>query len=116
MLIFEYVKTDLSKFMENYKDGLDPFRTKVLLYQLLRGLAFCHERKILHRDLKPQNILVSEEGELKLADFGLARAKSVPCRTFSHDVVTLWYRPPDVLLGSTQYSTSLDVGCWMYIW
>jgi cyclin-dependent kinase 14 len=114
MLIFEYVKTDLSKFMENYKDGLDPFRTKVLLYQLLRGLAFCHERKILHRDLKPQNILVSEEGELKLADFGLARAKSVPCRTFSHDVVTLWYRPPDVLLGSTQYSTSLDmwgVGC-----
>jgi cyclin-dependent kinase 14 len=64
--------------------------------------------------LKPQNLLVSNEGELKLADFGLARAKSVPSRTFSHDVVTLWYRPPDVLLGSTNYSSSLDmwgVGC-----
>lgn len=63
----------------------------------------------LLRDLKPQNLLVSEEGELKLADFGLARAQSVPSKTFSHDVVTLWYRPPDVLLGSTQYSTSLDM-------
>lgn len=53
-------------------------------------------------------------GELKLADFGLARAKSVPSHTYSHEVVTLWYRPPDVLLGSTEYSTSLDmwgVGC-----
>uniref|UniRef100_A0A915ELQ2 cyclin-dependent kinase n=1 Tax=Ditylenchus dipsaci TaxID=166011 RepID=A0A915ELQ2_9BILA len=114
ILVFEYMKTDLSKFMENYRHGLDPFRVKIFLFQLLRGLAFCHEKKILHRDLKPQNLLVSEEGELKLADFGLARAKSVPCRTFSHDVVTLWYRPPDVLLGSTHYSTSLDmwgVGC-----
>ena len=106
---FVLQKIDLSKLMETYRYGLDPFRTKLFLYQLLRGLAFCHDRKILHRypfltlswpliflgnsqlrDLKPQNLLVSEDGELKLADFGLARAKSVPCRTFSHDVVTLW--------------------------
>lgn len=69
---------------------------------------------MLHRDVKPQNLLISEIGELKLADFGLARAKSVPSHTYSHEVVTLWYRPPDVLLGSTEYSTSLDmwgVGC-----
>uniref|UniRef100_A0A7E4UT05 cyclin-dependent kinase n=2 Tax=Panagrellus redivivus TaxID=6233 RepID=A0A7E4UT05_PANRE len=114
ILVFEYVKTDLAKFMEHYRNGLDPYRTKIFLFQLLRGLAYCHDRKILHRDLKPQNLLVSENNELKLADFGLARAKSVPCRTFSHDVVTLWYRPPDVLMGSTHYSTSLDmwgVGC-----
>uniref|UniRef100_A0A914CT40 cyclin-dependent kinase n=1 Tax=Acrobeloides nanus TaxID=290746 RepID=A0A914CT40_9BILA len=114
ILVFEYVKTDLSKFMTNYPDGLNNFMTRIFLFQLLRGLNFCHERKILHRDIKPQNLLISENGELKLADFGLARAKSVPCRTFSHDVVTLWYRPPDVLLGSTQYSTSVDmwgVGC-----
>lgn len=73
---------------------------------------FC--RRVLHRDVKPQNLLISEIGELKLADFGLARAKSVPSHTYSHEVVTLWYRPPDVLLGSTEYSTSLDmwgVGC-----
>ena len=62
-----------------------------------------------HRDLKPQNLLISDIGELKLADFGLARAKSVPTRTYSHEVVTLWYRPPDVLMGSTQYSTPLDM-------
>lgn len=71
----------------------------------------------MHRDLKPQNLLISERGELKLADFGLARAKSVPTHTYSNEVVTLWYRPPDVLLGSTQYTTSIDmwgVGCILY--
>lgn len=87
---------------------------KLFLFQLLRGLSYCHKRRVLHRDVKPQNLLISEIGELKLADFGLARAKSVPSHTYSHEVVTLWYRPPDVLLGSTEYSTSLDmwgVGC-----
>uniref|UniRef100_A0A8C9FZ76 Protein kinase domain-containing protein n=1 Tax=Pavo cristatus TaxID=9049 RepID=A0A8C9FZ76_PAVCR len=71
-------------------------------------------RKVLHRDLKPQNLLINEKGELKLADFGLARAKSVPTKTYSNEVVTLWYRPPDVLLGSSEYSTQIDmwgVGC-----
>ena len=84
---------------------------------MLRGLAYCHARRVLHRDLKPQNLLINERGELKLADFGLARAKSVPSKTFSTEVVTLWYRPPDVLLGSTEYSTPIDmwgVGCIFY--
>uniref|UniRef100_A0A3B3URD6 Cyclin dependent kinase 17 n=1 Tax=Poecilia latipinna TaxID=48699 RepID=A0A3B3URD6_9TELE len=87
------------------------------MFQILRGLSYCHKRKVLHRDLKPQNLLINERGELKLADFGLARAKSVPTKTYSNEVVTLWYRPPDVLLGSSEYSTQIDmwgVGCIFY--
>ncbi|XP_045606427.1 cyclin-dependent kinase 14 [Procambarus clarkii] len=112
--VFEYVHTDLSQYLEKHGGGLHPRNVKLFLFQLLRGLSYCHRRRILHRDIKPQNLLISEIGELKIADFGLARAKSVPSHTYSHEVVTLWYRPPDVLLGSTDYSTSLDmwgVGC-----
>ncbi|XP_055323897.1 cyclin-dependent kinase 14 isoform X4 [Sitodiplosis mosellana] len=112
--VFEYVNTDLSQYMERHAGGLDHRNVRLFLFQLLRGLSYCHKRRVLHRDVKPQNLLISEIGELKLADFGLARAKSVPSHTYSHEVVTLWYRPPDVLLGSTDYSTSLDmwgVGC-----
>lgn len=112
--VFEFVNTDLSLYLEKNAGGLHPKNVKLFLFQLLRGLSYCHRRRILHRDVKPQNLLISEIGELKLADFGLARAKSVPSHTYSHEVVTLWYRPPDVLLGSTNYTMSLDiwgVGC-----
>ena len=78
-------------------------------------MAFCHERRVLHRDLKPQNLLINKSSlQLKLADFGLARAFGVPVRNYSHEVVTLWYRAPDVLLGSRKYSTQIDMwsaGC-----
>ncbi|KAF7496433.1 Cyclin-dependent kinase 14 [Sarcoptes scabiei] len=114
ILVFEFVDTDLSQYLERHPGGLNPKNVRLFMFQLLRGLSYCHERRILHRDLKPQNLLISEQGELKLADFGLARAKSIPSHTYSNEVVTLWYRPPDVLLGSRNYSTSLDmwgVGC-----
>ncbi|XP_049845043.1 cyclin-dependent kinase 17-like isoform X1 [Schistocerca gregaria] len=116
-LVFEYLEKDLKQYMDECCNILSMNNVKIFLFQLLRGLAYCHRRRILHRDLKPQNLLINERGELKLADFGLARAKSVPTKTYSNEVVTLWYRPPDVLLGSTEYSTQIDmwgVGCIFY--
>ncbi|KAF7798594.1 hypothetical protein EIP86_009816 [Pleurotus ostreatoroseus] len=116
VLIFEYCERDLKKYMDAHGDrgALDPVTVRSFMYQLLRGTAFCHENRVLHRDLKPQNLLINRKGELKLGDFGLARAFGVPVNTFSNEVVTLWYRAPDVLLGSRTYSTSIDVwscGC-----
>ncbi|KFO55039.1 Cyclin-dependent kinase 18 [Corvus brachyrhynchos] len=112
-----HLNNDLKQSLETCGTLMSVHNVKIFMFQLLRGLAYCHGRKILHRDLKPQNLLINERGELKLADFGLARAKSVPTKTYSNEVVTLWYRPPDVLLGSTEYSTPIDmwgVGCIHY--
>ena len=84
------------------------------MYQLLLGTAFCHGRRVLHRDLKPQNLLITEDGFLKLADFGLARAFGIPLRNYTHEVVTLWYRAPELLLGYKLYCTAVDIwsiGC-----
>ncbi|XP_075932131.1 cyclin-dependent kinase 17 isoform X2 [Anarhichas minor] len=116
-LVFEYLDKDLKQYMDDCGNIMSMHNVKVFLFQILRGLSYCHKRKVLHRDLKPQNLLINEKGELKLADFGLARAKSVPTKTYSNEVVTLWYRPPDVLLGSSEYSTQIDmwgVGCIFY--
>ncbi|ODV89499.1 hypothetical protein CANCADRAFT_140099 [Tortispora caseinolytica NRRL Y-17796] len=117
-LVFEHMDRDLKKYMDaNGNNGaLDYNTTKSFMYQLLRGIKFCHDNRVLHRDLKPQNLLIDSKGRLKLADFGLARAFGIPVNTFSNEVVTLWYRAPDVLLGSRTYSTSIDMwsaGCIM---
>ena len=109
---------DLKKYMDSRGDRgqLDYLTIKSFMYQLLQGIAFCHENRVLHRDLKPQNLLINSKGQLKLADFGLARAFGIPVNTFSNEVVTLWYRAPDVLLGSRTYNTSIDIwsaGCIM---
>mmetsp|Transcript_73032 Transcript_73032/g.136421 ORF Transcript_73032/g.136421 Transcript_73032/m.136421 type:complete len:298 (-) Transcript_73032:80-973(-) len=113
-LVFEFLEQDLKKLIDSRGEcGLDGPMTKSFLHQLLRGVAFCHQRRVLHRDLKPQNLLING-GSLKLADFGLARAFGIPVKSYSHEVVTLWYRAPDVLLGSRKYSTPVDiwsVGC-----
>uniref|UniRef100_G1N7U3 mitogen-activated protein kinase n=1 Tax=Meleagris gallopavo TaxID=9103 RepID=G1N7U3_MELGA len=107
--VLEHMHTDLAQYMAQHPGGLHPCNVMLFMFQLLRGLAYIHQQHILHRDLKPQNLLISCLGELKLADFGLARAKSIPSQTYSSEVVTLWYRPPDVLLGATDYSSDLDI-------
>ncbi|KAG8124746.1 hypothetical protein E2320_020031, partial [Naja naja] len=108
-LVFEYMHTDLAQYMSQHPGGLHPHNVMLFMFQLLRGLAHIHKCHILHRDLKPQNLLLNCYGELKLADFGLARAKSLPNQTYSAEVVTLGYRPPDVLLGATDYSSDVDI-------
>ncbi|TPX40512.1 hypothetical protein SeMB42_g05966 [Synchytrium endobioticum] len=113
-LVFEYMDSDLKKFLDTYAGDIDLPTIKHLMFQLLKGIEYCHANRVLHRDLKPQNLLINKKLELKLGDFGLARAFGIPVRSYSHEVVTLWYRAPDVLMGSRQYSTSIDLwsaGC-----
>lgn len=119
-LVFEYLDTDLKKFIDSYRKGpnpkpLEPFLIQKLMFQLCKGVAHCHSHGVLHRDLKPQNLLLVKDKELlKIADLGLGRAFTVPLKSYTHEIVTLWYRAPEVLLGSTHYSTGVDmwsVGC-----
>ena len=115
-LVFEFLDQDLKKYLDRHaeKCGLCSEEIKSFLFQLLNGINYCHKNRVLHRDLKPQNLLINMDGQLKLADFGLARAFGIPVRSLTHEVVTLWYRAPDVLMGSKHYNTSVDmwsVGC-----
>merc|ERR1719192_152147 len=88
---------------------IEPKLVQSYMYQITKGILFCHQRRILHRDLKPQNLLIDQNGAIKLADFGLARAFGIPVRVYTHEVVTLWYRAPEVLLGSPKYSCPIDI-------
>lgn len=82
---------------------------------MIDGIDYCHSRGIMHRDLKPQNLLIDENGTiLKICDFGLARAFSIPIRAYTHEIITLWYRGPEILLGSPKYPPGVDmwsIGC-----
>ena len=121
-LVFEYVEHDLKAFMDqhqipgsNERRGLPHATVKSFMRQIFSGVAFCHTYRVLHRDLKPHNLLITQNGlQLKLADFGLARLSALPNGPYTHEVVTLWYRAPELLLGCNRYSSSVDVwsiGC-----
>lgn len=105
-LVFEFLDLDLKKYMDalpvseggrgkalpggsrmNMHMGMGEAMVKKFMAQLVEGIRFCHSHRILHRDLKPQNLLIDRQGNLKLADFGLARAFGVPLRTYTHEVI-----------------------------
>lgn len=106
-LVFELLKYDLSKKMKDSRLG--PDIVKIYLYQILLGIRFAHVHQVMHRDLKPQNLLIDENNNLKIADFGLARAFTIPSNPLTQKVFTLWYRPPEVLLGETRYTSAVDI-------
>jgi len=113
-LAFEFLDKDLKGFMNCCQGMIPKDLVRSYTYQLLLGISFCHIHRVMHRDLKPQNLLIDKNGLLKIADFGLARAFSIPLPIYTHEVVTLWYRAPEVLLGAKKYSTPIDmwsIGC-----
>mmetsp|Transcript_29646 Transcript_29646/g.33730 ORF Transcript_29646/g.33730 Transcript_29646/m.33730 type:complete len:300 (+) Transcript_29646:47-946(+) len=114
-LVFDYMDMDLKKYMTQLgEDPMDRALIQNLMYQLLAGLDHCHSKRIIHRDLKPQNLLLNVDGTVRLGDFGLARSYSIPSRPYTPEVVTLWYRAPELLLGYEDYSIAIDIwslGC-----
>lgn len=112
-LVFEYMHHDFVGLKLKINFNLP--QIKCIIYQILQGVKYLHEKKIMHRDLKSANILLNNKGEVKIADFGLARQISNhPQALYTNKVVTLWYRAPEILLGSQDYGTGVDIwsiGC-----
>lgn len=109
-LVLEYVEKDLRKVL-NSQEKVDE---QEVIRQLVEGVRYMHAQQVVHRDLKPQNLLLSGSGELKIADFGLARSFAIKMPTYSSEVVTLWYRAPELLMGCKSYGYAVDmwsVGC-----
>ncbi|GLU06176.1 hypothetical protein SLE2022_232290 [Rubroshorea leprosula] len=115
-MVMEYMEHDLKGLMESMKQAFSQSEVKCLMLQLLEGVKYLHDNWVLHRDLKTSNLLLNNRGELKICDFGLARQYGSPLKPYTHLVVTLWYRAPELLLGTKQYSTAIDMwslGCIM---
>ncbi|KAG5305824.1 CDKL2 protein, partial [Pseudoatta argentina] len=111
-LVFEYLDHTVLDELEENKNGLDWEKSRRYIFQILRGLDFCHNHKIMHRDVKPENVLVSPNGVIKLCDFGFARyITNESCTDY---VATRWYRAPELLIGDSKYGREIDVwaaGC-----
>eukprot|EP00899_Mesostigma_viride_P003332 jgi/Mesvir1/129/Mv07792-RA.2 len=113
-MVMEFMDHDVKSLMGEMSQRFSTSEVKCLMQQLLEGVAFLHEHWVLHRDLKTSNLLFNHKGELKICDFGLARQYGSPLKPYTHMVVTLWYRAPELLLGTKTYSTAIDmwsVGC-----
>ncbi|KAF6201814.1 hypothetical protein GE061_004209 [Apolygus lucorum] len=119
-LVFDFCEHDLAGLLSNVNVKFSLGEIKRVIQQLLNGLYYIHSNKILHRDMKAANVLITKNGILKLADFGLARAfsqcKNGQVNRYTNRVVTLWYRPPELLLGDRNYGPPVDLwgaGCIM---
>jgi len=113
-LVFEFVDSDLSNFCrmrsKTRSPSLDLGEVKSIMHQLLTGLLYLHQNSILHRDLKLSNLLVNTQGQLKIADFGLARAIDPTRRKpLTNKVITVWFRPPELLMGQRNYGPEVDI-------
>lgn len=115
-LEMEYCDMDLWNFIRNYyynENFYNLKKIKNIMFQILQGVNELHSNMIFHRDLKTSNILL-KDNKVKIGDFGLSRCYSIPNKPYSREVMTLWYRPPELLLGFENYSTSVDmwsIGC-----
>lgn len=113
-MVFEYLEYDLTGILETPEIRLTQDHIKSWSHQLLKGVHYMHINKIIHRDLKASNLLINKNGELKIADWGLARSWNKDMKVLTKKVITLWYRPPELLLGNSRYSPKIDmwsVGC-----
>merc|ERR1719436_1072658 len=112
-MVMEYVEHELKVLIERHRFSVS--EAKCLMLQMLDGVRYVHEHWVLHRDLKPTNVLLNNSGVLKICDFGLARHFGDPLRSnYTQRVQSPWYRAPELLLGQKMYSESVDtwsVGC-----
>ena len=115
-MVFEYLEYDLTGILETPEIRFSQDHIKSWSHQLLAGVHYMHTNKVIHRDLKASNLLVNKNGELKIADWGLARTWNPEMKRLTNPVITLWYRPPELLLNGkgAEYSPKVDmwsVGC-----
>jgi len=113
-LVMEYCEQDLASLLENMKVPFSEPQVKCIMLQLFSGLKYLHQNFIVHRDLKVSNLLMTDTGCVKIADFGLARKYGLPVKAMTPKVVTLWYRAPELLLQSKTQTTAIDMwaaGC-----
>ncbi len=109
-MVFEYLSHDMTGLINHPTFTLTPGHKKHLAKQMFEGLDYLHRRGVLHRDIKAANILISNTGILKFADFGLARFYTKSHQNdYTNRVITIWYRPPELLLGETQYGPAVDI-------
>lgn len=111
-MVFEYMDHDLTGILNHPTFRLEPCHVKHLAKQFFEGLEYLHHRGVLHRDIKGSNILLNNDGQLKIADFGLARFYTKASKKqldYTNRIITLWYRPPEILLGATAYGPAVDI-------